>query len=489
MTRELAWKDTFVEKLVQEITDDSCEGSSVLLDTDYNYIALELTEEQWTILFSALKTGADLSYGDMSHEVVWWFLKGVECAMSFCSKMIECIETDEDTREAIIQGMIAELLADPVQAAAFTGMLGQLGVALSGGNTQIGAPNEPLAAKEFGDCTDEEVLYGQCYAWVVALSEIAEDVLQWIELATNDEELASLLVDNIPALGALPASVLETALWLQETVADTFFSADDTTTREYWACKIYCEVVMGDCSLTFENAHNAYANGLTDFTPPAFSSDLATWLAWYVDLVTLDDIEIVGAMHLFIMTVIERLGNIFGSSWRTIEIALDGATPTAPACEDCDCTIPSRSWNWIDMDGVTVYPITDRVVGSGYPNFPSSTHWYATGNIANGTLPQDIEGFDADCEYNWFECQLWYVQGSGSASKTATIAVYSDAAHTNLLSSFTVNVPHTTYTTVHEQFPTPITGYSTYYIVVSIPPHGSAYGFYQSASLMSTDEP
>lgn len=77
--RRLAYKDAFVWSLVQTMTG----GSSVLppvyftegVPTDF---LVSFTLEEWTKVLSALYTGADLSYPDEAHEVVWSLVKQVE---------------------------------------------------------------------------------------------------------------------------------------------------------------------------------------------------------------------------------------------------------------------------------------------------------------------------------------------------------------------------------------------------------------------------
>lgn len=385
--RRLAYKDAFIGQLVQTIPDVSCEGSPQALDPDYNVILLELSASQWVKLFSSILTGSDLMYPEESHSLHWAWVKGLECGMSFCQKMIECFETDQDTRVAMIQALISELLSNPVQAESFVSAMRQLGIGTDGGNSQTGGPNDALTNKTFADCADFNELYGKCYEWVGALNTIAEDVLQWVELYTNDEELASMLADNIPAIGALPASALEFGLWLQETVSDTYLSAYDTTSQEFWACKIFCEVINGDCLLSIPAVHAAYANELSSFIPPDFSADLGTWLTWYVDLLILDDNEIIGAMHLFIMTVLERLGEIFGSNWRTIQIAIDTASPIASPCDECETWC--KVWD-LSMENI-LYGYPERnglawINGVGY----KPTVW-AQGNARYNTINAGLD--------------------------------------------------------------------------------------------------
>jgi len=88
--------------LVQEITDATCSGSRVLLDTDYNQINLELTAEEWMQLFSCILTGGDIVYPEISHDLHWKWVKALECAMTFCEKMADCISSSEEVRVAMI---------------------------------------------------------------------------------------------------------------------------------------------------------------------------------------------------------------------------------------------------------------------------------------------------------------------------------------------------------------------------------------------------
>ena len=77
--RRLAYRDAFVWSLVQTISG----GSSALPPVQFQpgvptEFIVSLTQEEWNEVFSALLTGADLTYPDKSHEVVWHLLKQVE---------------------------------------------------------------------------------------------------------------------------------------------------------------------------------------------------------------------------------------------------------------------------------------------------------------------------------------------------------------------------------------------------------------------------
>jgi len=79
LPRRLAYKDRYVRSLVQEISG----GSSTLPPVQFlpgvpTQFTVSWTQEQFTAVLSALMTGADLSYPDEAHEVVWSLLKQVE---------------------------------------------------------------------------------------------------------------------------------------------------------------------------------------------------------------------------------------------------------------------------------------------------------------------------------------------------------------------------------------------------------------------------
>lgn len=82
LTRILAYRDRFVEQLVQTMTG----GSSALPPVQFEPgvetpVLVTFTEETWREVFSALMTGADLTYPEKAHEVVWHLLKQIEYPM------------------------------------------------------------------------------------------------------------------------------------------------------------------------------------------------------------------------------------------------------------------------------------------------------------------------------------------------------------------------------------------------------------------------
>lgn len=77
--RRLAYRDAFVWALIQTMTG----GSSTEPPVEFSpgaqtEFVVSFSQEEWLEVFSALMTGADLSYPDKAHEVVWHLLRQVE---------------------------------------------------------------------------------------------------------------------------------------------------------------------------------------------------------------------------------------------------------------------------------------------------------------------------------------------------------------------------------------------------------------------------
>ena len=100
--RRLAYKDAFVWTLIQTMTG----GSGTLPPVYFTEgvpveFLVSFTLEEWTELLSALYTGADLSYPDRAHEVVWHLVKQVEFPLPIPqyagSRDIYAYECDDST--------------------------------------------------------------------------------------------------------------------------------------------------------------------------------------------------------------------------------------------------------------------------------------------------------------------------------------------------------------------------------------------------------
>jgi len=80
--RRLGYKDRFVWSLIQEIDGGSSDLPPVQFEPGVEQsLTVSFTQETWEEVFSALMTGADLSYPANAHQVVWNLLKHIEYPM------------------------------------------------------------------------------------------------------------------------------------------------------------------------------------------------------------------------------------------------------------------------------------------------------------------------------------------------------------------------------------------------------------------------
>jgi len=81
--RRLGFRDRFVWSLIQTVTGGSSSLPPVQFEPGIEKsLTVSFTQETWNEVFSALLTGADLTYPEKAHEVVWNLLKHVEYPMS-----------------------------------------------------------------------------------------------------------------------------------------------------------------------------------------------------------------------------------------------------------------------------------------------------------------------------------------------------------------------------------------------------------------------
>lgn len=106
LPRKLAHKDKFVYKLIQEI-DDGCTAEPIAFPDDTTPIKflVEMNLNEFTKILSALMTGADLSFPNEAHEVTWILLRQLECPVSLCDELIECLSPLFEALDAKIDAL------------------------------------------------------------------------------------------------------------------------------------------------------------------------------------------------------------------------------------------------------------------------------------------------------------------------------------------------------------------------------------------------
>lgn len=348
-TRELAWRDRFTNYLQSAIVSDTAGDSifnDLVLEPNAEYaLVLKLTGNEYVKMFSALMTGADLSFPSEAHEIVWLLWKAAK-DMVLCDEVAQCIYNSGEVGTALIDFQIA--------------------TASDGG---AGNPDRPLPDSVLqenllpGEFTcDNDHRYGTAVGIVQAIHDATLEVFQAIEVLTNPIELAAELGDNIP-LASLAGSALDVARWVQDTIYESYILAWSDTVKDEISCEIYCEMLPYDpCKVTFEMVFDIYKD-VDGVSPPSLTGTWAEWFAWLVLLpvtVPVQVVKVAGLLGLLIM----RYGGKFGdfvlgvrSFKTTVELLADDTNPDwAVLCTAC----PSRwSHTWdFEANDVEDFAIT-----------------------------------------------------------------------------------------------------------------------------------
>jgi len=363
LPRSLAYADLWVWYIEQNWANSDCEGSPILLDNDYNYIALELSAEQWGIIFSCILTGGDLVYPERSQEVLWWWLKGVECVVDFCDKVLSCFN-------------------DASFVNSFVEKLSQQGVQLGGqGTGTTGAPTGSTVAggllPDDLDCNSPTELFGFCMNVVDLLNRMTEDFLQVVELYTNGLELGAKIVELFPIFGTFLSQAVATAdKWL-ENIAETYVGAYTLAIQEQIACQIY-EIAKENCTLTLQDILTAYANALVE--PITSVDDFLDAIDIYLNISDITSLGIVIAAHALPLNLLNFGQEFLGYSVRSIPLWL-GSYSGYPKPDDCggwcynfDFTasnggftvIAGRNCQWVSGEGWK--PLQYTAFGNRYNN-------------------------------------------------------------------------------------------------------------------------
>jgi hypothetical protein len=378
--RQLAYRDRYVWALDQAVSAifDDCDGfvdRFVFPDmTTRVPLVIILSQEQWTILYSAILTGADLAYPFQTAEVEALFLQTVNCPMNvFCAALINCLENDP--------GTLAALLA----------LLAEQGV--TGG---VGDPSAPISDGSLGEnllpagytCTDDKA-FGMALAVVDSINEATTEVLQAIEILTNPLEIAAELADNVPGIGAL-SSGADVSAWIQDAAKEAYDLAWSTAVRDELACLLWC-AFKGDCELTYDRIWEVYLSA-SDASPPT-SPELSEWLVWLIALPFVASLSTVATISLLGLLAM-RYGGAMGQfelgirSLKTvIQLSVDESSsdwsivcdPCSGWCYTWDLTIAQSDWTLV----------AGSLTGNGIQD---TTHFQSNTEQHASILTMDVTG-------------------------------------------------------------------------------------------------
>lgn len=189
-----------------------------------------------------------------------------ECPVD-CEKIIECIETDSDVQEAFNQWFLNQIAGNTAIQQALAQQF------------MPPVPGEPVpdwyiqknAAGNNPTC-DLDKAWGNIRNGLVDRSfQRVIDVLEKIELTTDNQEMLASALNAMPVLGAVfdVIPITDMALWFDNVRAwmkDAFVAGDTDTLRDGIACDLFC-LYQEDCTLSVQSIRDYFWNKATQLIP------------------------------------------------------------------------------------------------------------------------------------------------------------------------------------------------------------------------------
>lgn len=415
--RQLAFRDRFVWELQQTVLarfDDFDDFTDRFVFPDLNTpvpLVLYLSQVEFTKLYSAVLTGADLTYPNESHDIEYLYLQMVALPMAeLCAALAGCIDNDSGVSIAL-----------------------NLWLQNNGYGTGGGNPPGPLGPGITGtnllpegySCTSDAA-YGMSLAVVNSINEAVTEVLQLIEILTNPLELAAELADNVPVVSVLTAAA-DVTTWIQDTAKEGYDLAWSTVVRDELACLVWCAMLDG-CELSFDTLWDIYFE-VSDVPAPD-DDDLNTWLTWLINIAFSTDLKTVATVSLLGLLAM-RYGGKFGMftvGIRSLDMIIklsedETSNDWSIVCDPCgpdwcitnDWTIDAQDWATGGLEPAGV------LIGAGWQHTDIIT---ATNERRRSV---QIEKAFTSADVTKIDLLMDHTQGNFDSNSTALIIVTEDS--------------------------------------------------------------
>lgn len=336
--RQLKYPDNRVLYLVQELSDrfDDLVELAPLPFTDMTtrqLICFMLNNKEYTQLLSAVSTGADLAYPDLSHELQLIFMNPVEGGAMSCEDVADCIDTSEDVLNALLNQLIENGYA-PNPESANSPLLPVINATSQAGNL----------IEDITDCSIPEKDMSIARAIVRELHESTLDAFELFELQTNVAEATGITLGFIPAAGT-GKNLVDFVNWVLETLVETYQAAYTQSAEDEIACAIFCHM-QDECSLSYDDLLTIYED-IGSLTIPSLDN-IEQVLQFAIDTAITVDTTGVAIWHYHMLQMI-RFGETFGVSFNNIKQAMIAASTMRDyTYEDlCDCTSETPTDYWM----------------------------------------------------------------------------------------------------------------------------------------------
>lgn len=211
-------------------------------------IILTLSLNEYVGLASAVDVGRDIAYGDDS-EWIWWIWNRSANTLPICDQIIDCIENDPATGQAIINYLIQTGAIDPDTVDADNTTVNDR-MTSSQQNSDVNTPPD--------EC-DLDILWAGIFEIVTRLDENARTVLEQALVINDIAQRYQSLIQAIPIIGDAASSLTKQFTEFIPDIYNSFNAYSSQENMETLACALF-ELVCADCKYpTFEQLANTIA--------------------------------------------------------------------------------------------------------------------------------------------------------------------------------------------------------------------------------------
>jgi len=326
----LNWNDRFVAKLEQEV-EELPPGSPqpFYFGVDGDALIFRFTEAEFNAVYTALKNGCDLTYGENGQQVLWYFMRNVEYPEVpepvSCEDIQDCIEETPGTRQTI-------------QDIVYQG-------------------TQPAGGTIYGQNNDLDRLFGMIRFLVDTIHDGCVDVFEIASVESDNRKRAKLFLEAIPGAELLPFD--EAAEYVDDLLSGigSEFNTQWTTTpitgvRDKICCGLFCLARNNDNGLTWALIRD-YFWSLVSYESPGLNQfvDFVGYLitnSWAGE----DIVNISFANFAAAMDASGRFGELLFPALSTImQLGANNPDPDWELiCEECVITW-SHCFNFEEEDG------------------------------------------------------------------------------------------------------------------------------------------
>lgn len=336
-------------------------------------VIINLSLNEYVALASAIDVGRDIGYGINSQEIWWvWVRALIGVPVLTCEQIIDCIENDPNTQQALAQYLLDAGFGTP-------------------NSSGIGTPNNPGIYQENPLLIDgstivgcgNDNLFGAITQFIDFINRRIVDVFEIIEVETNAIERSQIALSAFPITDTLGGDeALSFADQLIEEIAEGYAAAFTEELEDEYRCDLFC-LVKDTCELDFETFAN-YFNNRIAVTPP--DEQFSNYIEWFI-AGTFSGSNIVDAAYSLVCSALSYGSSAFGINIGALLTSVNAAlndpnSDWLTLCDDCGGDFPVIINNWctgtanfgtVSQDSDNVWTLT-ATLNAGDGNYYVAIH-------------------------------------------------------------------------------------------------------------------